>query len=136
MRQSLGIAVVVLCGMSGAMLPAQQGRGDVSAAGPEAARCRALASFLVPDLPDASTRIQSARLVDVPTGGLPPLIFGPPVPGSAPIPTSIKQYCQVIGYVAPQNKFEMRLPLPADWYARFFLSPCADLSGGVHGAVF
>ena len=65
MRQSFGIAVVVLFSLSGATLPAQRGPGEAPAGGPEAARCRALANFVVPDLPDASTRIQSARLVDV-----------------------------------------------------------------------
>jgi hypothetical protein len=133
MRQSFGIAVVVLFSLSGATLPAQRGPGEAPAGGPEAARCRALANFVVPDLPDASTRIQSARLVDVPAGGLPAAFFGPPQSGSAPIPTTIKQYCQVTGYVAPQNKFEMRLPLPADWNQRFFYSPCAGFCGGVNG---
>ena len=91
MRHSFGIAVVVLFNLSGATLPAQRGPGEAPAAGPEAARCRALANFVVPDLPDASTRIQSARLVDVPAGGLPAPSFGPPVSGSAPIQTTIKQ---------------------------------------------
>ena len=46
----------------------------------------------------------------------------PPGFGNAPIQTTIKQYCQVTGYVAPQNKFEMRLPLPADWNQRFLFA--------------
>ena len=45
----------------------------------------------------------------------------------------IKQYCQVMGYVAPQNKFELRLPLPAQWNQRFHLTPCAGFCGGVNG---
>jgi len=134
MRQPFGIAVIVLLSVSGVTLPAQRGRGDATLAGPEAARCRALANFVVPDLPDASTRIQSARLVDVPAGGLSAPFFGPPESGNAAIPTTIKQYCQVTGYVAPQNKFEIRLPLPADWNQRFFFSPCAGFCGGVNGA--
>jgi acetyl esterase/lipase len=113
--------------------PAQAGRAEAAVAGGEAARCRALVDFAAPDLPDASTRIQSARLVDVAAGGLPAPSFGPPVSSSAPIQTTIKQYCQVTGYVAPQNKFELRLPLPADWNHRFFFTPCAGLCGGVNG---
>jgi hypothetical protein len=45
----------------------------------------------------------------------------------------VKQYCQVLGYVAPQNKFELRLPLPAQWNGRFHLTPCAGFCGAVNG---
>ena len=45
----------------------------------------------------------------------------------------IKQYCQVLGYVAPQNKFELRLPLPAQWNQKFHLTPCAGFCGAVNG---
>jgi hypothetical protein len=39
----------------------------------------------------------------------------------------------VLGYVAPQNKFELRLPLPAQWNGRFHLTPCAGFCGAVNG---
>jgi feruloyl esterase len=128
MRRVFGIAMLVLFGVSGATLLAQRGRGQSPAsADPETLRCTALASVVLPDLPDAPTRIVSARLVDVPAAGL------EGGRGGAPIATRIKQYCQVSGYVAPQNKFELRLPIPADWNQRFFFSPCAGFCGGVDG---
>src|SRR5262249_1569266 len=52
----------------------------------------------------------------------------------ASIPTQLKQYCQVTGYVGPQNKFEMRLPLQADWNQKFFFSACDGFCGAVNGA--
>ena len=39
----------------------------------------------------------------------------------------------MLGYVAPQNKFELRLPLHAQWNQRFHLSPCAGFCGGLSG---
>ena len=47
--------------------------------------------------------------------------------------TKVKQYCNVIGYVAPQNKFDLRLPPMADWNQNFFFSACAGLCGVVDG---
>jgi feruloyl esterase len=41
----------------------------------------------------------------------------------------------VTGYVAPQNKFELRLPLPSDWNQRFFFWSCGGLCGAVDGSV-
>jgi hypothetical protein len=32
----------------------------------------------------------------------------------------IHQYCDVTGYVPPQNKFELKLPLPGEWNHKFF----------------
>jgi hypothetical protein len=64
----------------------------------------------------------TARLVDVP-GDAPPVLASSP----------IKQYCQVLGYVAPQNKFELRLPLPSQWNQRFHLTPCAGFCGTLNG---
>ncbi|PWT86333.1 MAG: hypothetical protein C5B57_01285 [Blastocatellia bacterium] len=129
MRRAFIIAVVVLLGVNGRAVPAQRGRGE-SAAPPnsEAQRCAALATIALPELPDAPARVVSARLVDVPGAGL------ESGRGAPPIATPIKQYCQVNGYVAPQNKFELRLPLPADWNQRFFFTPCAGFCGGVNGA--
>jgi hypothetical protein len=95
-------------------------------ASPDAQRCTALTNVDFGGLPDALTRIVSARLVDV----SPPDPQGPPgVLAASPI----KQYCQVQGYVAPQNKFELRLPLPAEWNHRFHLTPCAGFCGAVNG---
>jgi feruloyl esterase len=75
-----------------------------------------------------STKILSARIIDVPANGLESRR------GGATFSTLLKQYCQVTGYVAPQNKFEMRLPLPAEWNQRFFFSTCGGFCGAVNGA--
>src|SRR5688572_6194001 len=93
---------------------------------PEAQRCAALLNMDFEGLPDAPTRITSARLIDVAPAA------SPQAPG--PLAASpIKQYCQVLGYVAPQNKFELRLPLPEQWNSRFHLTPCAGFCGGIVG---
>ena len=58
------------------------------------------------------------------------------LPGTPPAvltASPIKQYCQVLGYVAPQNKFELRLPLPSQWNHKFHLTPCAGFCGAVNG---
>src|SRR5262245_58285096 len=129
MLRARGIAWLVVLGLAVNPLPAQRGRGEPPApTSPEAQRCAALAGVALPDLPDAPGRVLSARLVDVPSTGL------TDGRGSPPLPTSVKQYCQVNGYVAPQNKFELRLPLPGDWNQRFFFTPCAGFCGGVNGA--
>ena len=41
--------------------------------------------------------------------------------------------CQIQGYVAPQNKFELRLPLPSQWNRKFHLTPCAGFCGTLSG---
>jgi len=54
----------------------------------------------------------------------------------APVPlgaSAIKRYCQVLGYVAPQNKFELRLPMPAQWNQRFHFTACGGFCGALNG---
>lgn len=96
----------------------------------EAQRCAALGMLDLGDLPDAPTRITSARLVDVPPADPQPPA-GTPMAALAASP--IRQYCQVVGYVAPQNKFELRLPLSSQWNQKFHLTPCAGFCGAVNG---
>jgi hypothetical protein len=98
--------------------------------GSDADRCAALAAADFEQLPGAPTRISAARLVDVPPAD-PKTPPGSPVALLAASP--VTQYCQVLGYVAPQNKFELRLPLPAQWNRRFHLTPCAGYCGAVNG---
>ncbi|HEY6386952.1 MAG TPA: tannase/feruloyl esterase family alpha/beta hydrolase [Candidatus Acidoferrum sp.] len=50
-----------------------------------------------------------------------------------PIATQIRQYCDVTGYVAPQNKFELKLPLPGDWNQNFFFRACGGFCGYLEG---
>jgi hypothetical protein len=106
-----------------------QGTATVNSA--DAQRCAALTAEDFEGLPDAPTRIMSARVVDVPPAD-PKAPSGSPVAILAASP--IKQYCQVQGYVAPQNKFELRLPLASQWNQKFHLTPCAGFCGGVNGA--
>jgi feruloyl esterase len=104
------------------------GQAGTPARGTDAQQCQALLTTDFGKLPDAPTRVTSARLVDVPPAD-------PKLPPNAPAAllaaSPIKQYCQVLGYVAPQNKFELRLPLAANWNGRFHLTPCAGFCGGV-----
>jgi tannase/feruloyl esterase len=108
--------------MASATAPA----GQAPAGHADAQACTALAGIDFEHLPDAPARVTSARLVDVPTEDR--------VAGRGALAgSSIKRYCQVTGYVAPQNKFEMRLPLPADWNQKFFFTACGGFCGAVNG---
>jgi hypothetical protein len=124
----LGILALVLGLLDSAESNPTLGPGQAvpsPAASIDAQRCAALGGVDFEGLPDAPARILSARLVDV-----------PPAEGRAPdtlAASPIKQYCQVLGYVAPQNKFELRLPLPAQWNQKFFLTACGGFCGAVDG---
>ena len=85
----------------------------VLAAGPlQATDCAALPRQLFSSLPDAPTTITSAQSV----------------PASADLPA----YCQVVGFVAPQVRFEIRLP--DDWNGKFLYQGCGGLCGEVQPA--
>src|ERR1700752_4219427 len=100
---SAGILLVVGLSATRTEPSAQPGQATPAPTSADARRCAALASADFEGLPDAPTRITSARIVDVPQGS----------PQAGPLAASpIQQYCQVLGYVASQNKFELRLPLP------------------------
>jgi feruloyl esterase len=47
--------------------------------------------------------------------------------------SAIHQYCDVTGYVAPQPRFELKLPLPGDWNQKFFFAGCGGFCGAVDG---
>jgi hypothetical protein len=70
----------------------------------------------------------------VPASGLEPWILTPSgfASSAANGASRIHEYCDVTGYVAPQNKFELKLPLPGDWNQKFFFYAC----GGFCGTVF
>jgi hypothetical protein len=99
----------------------------------DAQKCAALVGLNLEDVPGGPALITSARLVEVPAGGLEPPFFHPSGYASAAIQgaTKIKQYCDVTGYVAPQNKFELKLPLPSDWNQKFFFYACGGFCGSV-----
>jgi len=94
-------------------------------------KCVALLQLSLESAPGGPGVITSARLVEVPANGLeqwPTTTSGYGKMG-APITTSIQQYCDVIGYVSPQNKFELKLPPPSDWNGNFFLRACGGFCG-------
>jgi feruloyl esterase len=130
-RTVLYAAIVLTCalipGRPRAASPAPQ---DATARGTDAQQCEALLQTDFGNVPGAPARVISARLVDVPPAD-PKL---PPTAAASLLAASpVKQYCQVLGYVAPQNKFELRLPFPAQWNQRFHLTPCAGFCGVVNG---
>lgn len=102
---------------------------------PEAEKCAGLLKLNLEEAPGGPTLITSARLVDVPATGLEqwPIITGGYGKMGVPITTSIRQYCDVAGYVAPQNKFELKLPLPSDWNQNFFFRACGGFCGYLEG---
>src|SRR5215470_19774417 len=97
-------------------------------------RCLGLAQLDVESARADPTRITSARLVEVPSTGLvdrPNRVSGFGRRDSSA--SRIKKYCSVTGFVAPQNKFELRLPPRADWNRKFFFVACGGFCGAVNG---
>jgi feruloyl esterase len=74
--------------------------------------CAALAGLSFADLPDAPTTISSAQVV----------------PAGADLPA----HCRVQGFVAPQVRFEIRLP--EDWNGKLLHQGCGGLCGAVQPA--
>src|SRR5262249_17538460 len=102
----------------------------------EEQRCAALAQLDLESASAGPTRITGARLIDVPPSGLeqgPNRVsgFGRRASGAG----RIKKYCSVTGFVAPQNKVELRLPLRSEWNHKFFLATCGGFCGAVNGAL-
>jgi Tannase and feruloyl esterase len=125
--------VMVLCLIVSNLAAAQN--PPSAPAGAEAQKCVALMELNLKGAPGGPALITSARLVDVPASGLEPPFFHPSGysgGAAAQVASKIKRYCDVTGYVAPQNKFELKLPLPEDWNQNFYFYAC----GGFCGAVF
>jgi Tannase and feruloyl esterase len=93
--------------------------------------CSALTGFNLQAVAGGPAIILSAQLVDVPTSGLERFsqsgYAGPTAPRAIPI----HRYCDVTGYVAPQNKFELKLPLAGDWNHKFFFYACGGFCGSI-----
>src|SRR5215469_1517743 len=102
---------------------------------PEVQKCARLVRLNLEEAPGGPALITSARLVDVPARGLEqwPITTSGYGKMGVPITTSIRQYCDVAGYVAPQNKFELKLPLPSDWNQNFFFRACGGFCGYLEG---
>ena len=93
--------------------------------------CRALTAFNLQAAAGGPAIIISARLVEVPASGLERFsqsgYAGPVARGPSPI----RRYCDVTGYAAPQNKFELKLPLAADWNHKFYFYACGGFCGSI-----
>jgi Tannase and feruloyl esterase len=93
--------------------------------------CAALTSFNLQALPGGPAIISSAQIVDVPAGGLEHTRNSGYQGTTARPPSPIHRYCDVTGYVAPQSKFELKLPLPAQWNHKFYFNACGGFCGAV-----
>ncbi len=128
------IGLIALASLGGSALAAQEpGREPPTQ---DSQKCAALAELNLEDAAGGPALITSAHLVDVPPNGLQPPFFHPSGYASsaaAQVASKIKQYCDVTGYVAPQNKFELKLPLPGDWNQKFFFYACGGFCGRVVG---
>src|SRR5271165_2088698 len=126
------IAFLAIAGLSGGALAAQEARVEPQTQ--DTRKCDALAEFNLEAIPGGPAVITSAHVIEVPATGLEHFIFTQSGYGSlTPERASrIHQYCNVTGYVAPQNKFVLKLPLPGDWNQKFFFYAC----GGFCGTLF
>lgn len=128
-RLSLLAALILLCLI---MDPSASAQNEPRApSGPEAQKCAALVHLSLENVPGGPALITSARLVEVPASGLEqwPITAGGFGKMGAPIITNVHQYCDVMGYVAPQNKFELKLPPPDEWNQNFFFRACGGFCG-------
>ena len=124
LRPRFGLASLCL------VLPAIAGAQSSSTAGADT--CAALMRLPLTDALGGPARITSARIVDVP-GGIRRTESYPSgyADGISHRSSEIRQYCDVTGYVAPQNKFELKLPLAHDWNGNFFFNACGAFCGAV-----
>lgn len=74
----------------------------------------------------AGLRSSLQRIVDAPGGIRRAELYASGYSvGTSHRSSEVRQYCDVTGYVAPQNKFELRFPLARDWNGNFFFNACA-----------
>ncbi len=93
--------------------------------------CSALTGFDLQAVPGGPAIILSAQLVDVPEGGLARFSQSGYAGAVARHFGPIRRYCDVTGYAAPQNKFELKLPLAADWNHKFYFYACGGFCGSI-----
>jgi hypothetical protein len=93
--------------------------------------CSALTRFNLQAAAGGPAIILSAQLVDVPATGLERFQQSGYASPFARRPSPIRRYCDVTGYTAPQNKFELKLPLAADWNQKFFFYACGGFCGSI-----
>jgi len=94
--------------------------------------CAALMRLSLTDASGGPAIVTSAHIADVPVGirrtdSYPSGLSD----GISHRSSEIRQYCDVTGYVAPQSKFELKLPLSDDWNGNFFFYACGGFCGAV-----
>jgi hypothetical protein len=114
------------------LLPAVRLCAAELAAAAEEENCTALMSLNLESLSGGPAIITSAQVMEVPAGGGLEHVGQSGYGGATDNrPRPIHRYCDVTGYVAPQNKFELKLPLPADWNQKFYFNACGGFCGAV-----
>ena len=110
----------------------QSGNGPADA---DSQTCAALRQLKLDKVAGGPAIVISAQLIDVP-GGIrrADLNRSGYSDGTGWLHSAIRQYCDVKGYVAPQNKFELKLPLRQDWNHKFFFYACGGFCGSVESA--
>jgi len=129
------VGFVIACCLIVPTLVAAQNVPDKPPAGAGAQSCEALMEFNLEIAHGGPAVVTSARLIEVPANGLERWLLVPSGYGSSPVNSDVHvhEYCDVTGYVAPQNKFELKLPLPRDWNQKFFFYACGAFCGTVFG---
>ena len=98
-------------------------------------QCAALGKLDLATVDGVPAVVSAARLVEAPNERLPWPTY-PTLSGFADRTTSFRpvhRYCDVLGYVAPQNKFELKLPLADDWNHKLFFEACGGFCGTLDG---
>ncbi len=113
------------------IVPAIAGAQSSSAASTQDS-CAALMRLNLTDAQGGPALVTSSRIVDVPGGILRTESYPSGYSDGISYRSSdIRQYCDVTGYVAPQNRFELKLPRARDWNGNFFFNACGGFCGSV-----
>lgn len=106
-------------------------QSELATRGDDDQNCTALREFNLETAQGGPAIITSAQVVEAPASGLEHFAqsgYAGPVGRRA---IAIRRYCDVTGYVAPQNKFELKLPLRADWNHKFYFYACGGFCGAI-----
>jgi len=128
---TVAVATLWLTPLTVAVVPSQN-RGSSDA---DVEQCAALVKLDLATVDGGPAVVNEARLVDVSTERLPWPTY-PGLSGFVDATTTfrpIHRYYDVLGYVAPQNKFELKLPTAADWNHKLFFEACGGFCGTLDG---
>jgi len=93
--------------------------------------CAALTGFNLQTALGGPAIITSAQVVEVQASGLERFAQSGYAGPLAQRASAIRRYCDVTGYAAPQNKFELKLPFTADWNHKFYFYACGGFCGAI-----